>query len=524
MKTLKTYAFIVVVGLILINCNYLQPTENEVQQQPNIILIMGDDIGYSDLGCYGSEIQTPNLDRLAENGARFRTFYNLAKCNPTRSSLLTGHYQGDQRSLNMASLLNDNGYYTIHVGKEHFDDWVPDHCYAKNVFNQSFYFWAINEFHIPPGYNFQNPFMLNGRQLGVNGITVNKKPFFKTDVLTDYALNFVDSALHEGKPFFLYLPYHVAHYPLQARPEDISKYRGKYKIGWDTIRKRRYEKMLASGLLTGKYKLSRPTDNINKFRGHPRGDEDIRKNIPLYRPWESLNEQEKDDLDLEMAVFAAMIDRMDQNIGRLVQKLQTEGIFENTMIMYLSDNGSCPYDSNRDFEVPPGPANSYRTLSAAWANVGNTPFKYFKQFGHEGGARTHFIVHWPDKINEGFITGQPGHLVDIFPSVLDITGIEYPEIYHGTTTIPLHGASLLPILEGKTREGPEFFISGFTDRFRMFRSGKWKIVKANNEEWELYNMETDPTETNNLAREHPAKLQEMMQFYAEKKPEVYLAE
>jgi len=495
---------------------------NSNQNHPNIILIMGDDIGYSDLGSYGSEIQTPNLDELAENGVRFRTFYNLAKCETTRSGLLTGHYRGDYRSFNFTSLLKEQGYQTIHVGKEHFEGWVPEHCYAENVFDYSFYFPIINEFHIPPDSTFQYPFYQDGRELALDEIMVKKKPFFKTDVLTDYATSYIDSAMQTEQPFFLYLPYHVAHYPLQARPEDIAKYRGKYKIGWDTIRQNRYNKMIASGLLTEKYQLSEPTDNINKFRGHPKGDEEIREKIPLCRPWESLTAQEKDDLDLEMAVFAAMIDRMDQNIGRLIQVLKEKGIFENTVIMYFSDNGSCPYDSNTDFDVPPGPANSYRTLSAGWSNVGNTPFKYFKQFGHEGGSHTHFIVHWPEKIKEGFLAVQPGHVVDIFPTMLDIVNIEYPEQYNDTATIPLHGRSLLPVIKGGEREEPEYFISGFTDRFRMFRAGDWKIVKANNEDWELYNIDNDPTEIDDLASSNPARLQEMVSLYKKAKNDVYL--
>ncbi len=527
-STLFCYSTASAVALFMANgCQQAekQPETTENQdQKPNIILMMGDDIGYSDLGCYGSEIQTPHLDQLAENGIRFRTFYNAAKSNPTRSSLLTGKYIGDSTSVNVASVLGNNGYTTIHCGKEHFDKWVPEHCYATNVFDHSLYYWAINEFHIPPDSTFQNPFFLGNQQLDIEDIRVKKKPFFKTDVVTDYALGFIDSAMNQNEPFFLYLPYHVAHYPLQAMPEDIAKYRGKYKIGWDSIRKARYEKMLETGLITEKYKLSEPTDNINKFRGHPGGDEEIREKIPLYRPWETLTEQEKDDLDLEMAVFAAMIDRMDQNIGRIVEKLKQSGQLENTLIMYLSDNGSCPFDSNRDFEVPPGPANSYRTLCAAWANVGNTPFKYFKQFGHEGGSRTHFIVHWPEKIKKGSITDQPGHLVDIYPTLLDVAGIAYPDSFQQMATTPLHGQSLYPVFIGEEREEPEFFISGFTERFRMFRASDWKIVRANDEGWELYNMAEDPTETNNLAQAKPEKLQEMLDLYQQKKQKVFANE
>jgi len=485
------------------------------QTPPNIILIMGDDIGFSDLGCYGSEINTPNIDKLAESGIRFRTFYNAAKCETTRSNLLTGLYAGNHRALNVASLLNRAGYTTIHTGKEHFQQWVPERCYARNAFDNSLTFWATNEFHIPPDSTFERPFYLEGREVSASQIKVNSPPFFKTDVVTDYALRYLDKEKASGKPFFLYLPYHTAHYPLQAKPSDIAKYKGKYKVGWDVIRQRRYQRMLKLGIIDRSYALSPPTDNINQFRGHPPGDEERRANIPKYRPWEELSETEKDDLDLEMAVFAAMIDCMDQNIGRVLKWLKENDEYENTIVMYLSDNGSCPYDSNKDFDHPPGPADSYRTLSAAWANVGNTPFKYFKQFGHEGGGRTHFIVHWPEKIKKPTITNQIGHITDIFPTILDLAGIEYPEELDGKKTVPLHGKSLMPIINGELRENPGFIISGFSERFRMFRSDEYKIVKANNREWELYNLEEDPTELDNLAQSVPEKVQELSDSYLE---------
>ncbi len=518
-----TYSFAALLTILGTGCHETKKDKREkTPPRPNIILMMGDDMGYSDIGCYGSEIQTPNLDQLAKNGIRFRTFYNSAKCNPTRSNLLTGLYMGDDRAINLAQVLGNKGYTTIHCGKEHFDKWVPENCHAKNAFDHSFYFWAINEFHIPPDSTFQNPFYLGDKKLAIKDIRVKEKPFFKTDVVTDYAISFIDSALKKDNPFFLYLPYHVAHYPLQARPEDIAKYRGKYKIGWDTIRKARYEKMQEIGLITDKYKLPPPSDNINKFRGAPGGDEKIRKNIPLYRPWASLTEKEKDDLDLEMAVFAAMIDRMDQNIGKVIKKLKQERLFKNTIIIYLSDNGSCPFDSNRDFITPPGPADSYRTLGAGWATVGNTPFKYFKQFGHEGGCNTHFIAHWPGKIKPGQITSQPGHIIDIFPTLLEISGTEYPDTFNNNPTIPLHGKSLMPIFEGKERVEPEFFISGFTNNFRMYREGNWKIVRSNGEYWELYNIINDPTEMQNLAKDKPEQLKLLLENYNKKNKELKL--
>jgi len=269
------------------------------------------------------------------------------------------------------------------------------------------------------------------------------------------------------------------------------------------------------GILDEDARLSVPTDNINKFRGHPSGDEERREKIPLYRPWEEIDESEKEELELEMAVFAAMMYRMDLNIGRLVKWLKDNGEYDNTIILYLSDNGSCPYDSNRDFNHPPGPADSYRTLSAAWANVGNTPFRYFKQFGHEGGCHTQLIVHWPGIIDEGSMTGQPGHLVDLFPTLLEATGVVYPDSANGNLLLPLHGSSLVPVFKGQVREEPEYIISGFKERFRMFRTGEWKIVRANNEDWELYNLTNDYTEIYNLADSLPNRVIELSDKYYE---------
>jgi len=487
---------------------------SEKEPLPNIILILGDDIGYSDLGCYGGEIWTPNLDQLAKEGIRFTQFYNMAKCEPTRSVMLTGLYQGDERALSMGGLIRDAGYTSITCGKEHFQDWVPETAYAEENFNFSFIFWLISEYFIPPSGKMANPFRLNNRKLDVRSIQPEIEPFYKTDVLTDYALHFLDSARENRKPFFLYMPYNSAHYPLQARPEDIERFRGRYRIGWDSLRHQRYRRMIELGILDKKYPLSPPEGNVNQFRGHPPGDEDIRAKIPLYRPWNTLTEQEKEDLDLEMAVFAAMVYRLDFNIGRIIQYLEEHGIRENTLILYLSDNGSCPYDSNRDFSIPPGPADSYRTLSAAWANLGNTPFRYFKQFGHGGGPNTHLIVSWPARIkNMGSITHQPGHVVDILPTLLDITGTEYPDQTNGRPSIPLHGKSLLPVFLGREREVPSYFVSGFTEKFRMFRQGDWKIVRANGQDWELYNLEEDWTEVHNQAGNYPEKVMELEDAY-----------
>lgn len=434
------FSFLTFVGLIaLISCNQ----EKSPDTRPNIVLIMGDDIGFSDISCFGSEIPTPNLDKLASQGMRFKQFYNMSKCETTRSVMHTGHYTGDNRSIGLGELLKRSGYYTIHSGKEHFKEWVPKSVYAKNAYDESYTFWAANEFFIPPDSTFERPFILQGDTLHARDLYHHGDEFFKTDAFTDFALDKLQEQEGEDRPFFLYLPYGAAHYPLQARQEDIDKFRGKYLVGWDSVRQKRYEKMIALGILDAKYKLSAPSSNINKFRGHPKGDEERRAVIPLYRPWDTLSEGEKDELDLEMAVFAAMVHRMDYNIGRVINYLEEAGQLDNTLIMFLSDNGSCPYDSNKDFDHEPGDPAGYRTLSAAWANAGNTPFRYFKQYGHEGGAHTHFIAHWPRVIQPNQITNQPAHLVDIYPTLLDAVGIEYPDNLNGAPSLPLHGSSML---------------------------------------------------------------------------------
>lgn len=509
----------VIFGAFFVFKKYYYPVELP-EDRPNVILILGDDIGYSDIGPYGSEIKTPNLDRLAKEGIQFSNFYNMAKCEPSRSTLFSGVYQGGKNTVNFAQIIRNSGYYVIHSGKEHWMKWAPDRVLAKHVSDQSLTFEAMNEFFVPPSGKFVRPFVLNGDTVDANEIYHEKEPFFKTDALTDNALKWMDRPVENKQPFFLFLGYGAAHYPLQARPEDIAKYRGTYKKGWDTIRAQRLEKLKKQGHFTENIELSPPSSNINKFRGHPKGDEEIRAKIPLYRPWNELSETEQDEMDLEMSVFAAMVDRMDQNIGRVLNYLDEKGIADNTIVIYLSDNGSCPYDSNRDFDYPPGVAEGFRTLSAAWANVGNTPFKYFKQYGHEGGAHTHFILRWPKQVQAGQITQQTGHIVDIAPTLLEATKTHFPDKIGTLEPQPLQGNSLLPILKGSERKEPEFYISGWTDKFRMFRQKEWKIVKLNDEGWELYNLKEDPTEITNLAENKPEKVEELVKAYELKKAEL----
>jgi arylsulfatase A-like enzyme len=477
--------------------------------RPNIVLIVADDLGFSDIGSYGSEIETPHIDRLAEDGLRFTQFYNMAKCETTRASLMTGlfaekRHAEDARSI--PGLLREAGYHTMIVGKEHFSRWVPEHVYARKSFDRSLVYWAINPYFIPPDGEWTHPFELDGREIAVEDQPFSRRPFYKTDALTDQALRFLDEAARSDRPFLLYLPYHVAHYPLQARQEDIARYRGRYLKGWDRVRAERFERMRALGVIPPQARLSPPEDNVNKYRGPFRG------NVYHYRPWESLEDEEREALDLEMAVFAAMVHRLDQNVGRILEKLDERGLEESTLVIFLSDNGSCPYDSNRDFSIPPGGPASYRTLSAAWANVGNTPWRFYKQYGHEGGGHTHLIARWPGVVRPGFCR-VPAHVVDLLPTLVDVAGTAYPESVDDRPTPALDGSSLVPLLRGRTRPDPGILISGFTERFRMVRVGNRKIVRVNAGPWELYDLSKDPTELEDLARERPDELAELVAAY-----------
>lgn len=506
--------------VICIACNTLnEPIAAKNQKQPNIVLIMGDDIGYSDLGCYGAEIQTPNLDKLAANGLRFKQFYNMAKCNPTRSTLITGLYKGNDNAISFVPLLRDEGYSAVISGKEHFDSWVPKDCYFANTFEQSFTFWATTEYFVPPSGKFERPFYLNGTEIEAADIEAEILPKYKTDFITDYGLKWLDGMLQKEQPFFLFLPYHAAHYPLQARPEDIAKYQGKYLKGWDKIRAERFAKMKELGIVAGSVKLSPPVGNTNKFRGHPKDWKAIREKFSTYYAWDSMTDEEKKAKDLEMAVYAAIVDRMDQNIGRVIDKLESAGELDNTLILFFTDNGACPFDSNKNFDISPGPAESYRCLAPTWGNVCNTPYRLYKQNGHEGGANTHFIAHYPDVIAPNQITEQVGHVADLFPTFLEMANINYPENYQNKQTLPLDGQSLLPIFKGKTRPLTEHLISGFTEKFRMYRNGDWKIVKENKGNWELYNLKKDPTELNNLAVKMPEQLANLVEKYNSYKQE-----
>ncbi|MFW6163474.1 MAG: arylsulfatase [Planctomycetota bacterium] len=467
-------------------------------KRPNILLLMADDMGFSDIGCYGGETRTPHLDRLAKSGIRFTHFYNNAKCAPTRASLLTGLYdhavgtRSLAKGVTLAEVLKAVGYRTLMTGKWHQTGLPTDRGFDRyfGLADGCCNYWnpgPRREGEPKPGRK-RFP-----RRWGIDDKAFRPwtppEDFYTTDAFTDYALRYLDQYGREGKPWLLYVAYTAPHYPLHAWPEDIARYRGKYMKGWDALRQARYQRMIRMGLIDPRWKLS---------PRHPRS-----------KDWDKLPEDEQKAWDLKMAVYAAMIDRMDQNIGRLLAKLRELGQEENTLVLFLSDNGGCAENVNNTPDIPPGPVESYRTVDLPWANASNTPFRKFKSDDHEGGVATPLIACWPAVIKKGGgLTHQMGHIIDVMATCLDVSGATYPAERDGKPVLPLEGKSLLPIFQGKQRDGHEALYWQFGNS-RAVRQGKWKLVADGNGPWELYDMEADRTELHDLANEHPARAQEL---------------
>jgi len=454
---------------------------------PNIVLIMVDDMGFSDIGCYGGEIHTPNLDRLAAGGLRFSQFYNAARCCPTRASLLTGlyphqagighmvgnrgypSYQGylNNRCVTIAEALKLAGYRTLMSGKWHVGEnrphWPVDRGFDK-------YYGLIsggaNYFDISKA---KAPGVKRTMAVDDQPYTPPKENFYITDAFTDNAVKFIDEYGRADRPFYLYLAYTAPHWPLHAWPEDIARYKGKYLKGWDQLRKERYHRMIEMGLISKNWEMS-PRD-------------------PQTWPWEQ--EKNKELLDLKMAVYAAQVDRMDQGVGKVLEAIRRAGAEENTLVLFLSDNGGCAEGGpvgfdNRKNGLPPGGVDSYMSYGLSWANASNTPFRRYKHWVHEGGIATPLIAYWPAVIKNGSsVTHQAGHIVDIMATCLDVAGIQYPETHQGRQLVPLEGKSLLPIFRGKKRRGHEA-ICWEHEGNRAVRQGKWKLVAAHKGPWELY--------------------------------------
>ena len=505
-----------------------------MDSRPNIVLIVADDMGYSDLGCYGGEIVTPNVDRLAANGLRFTNFYNNAICCATRASLLTGLYSqqvgGAERSMGhvtMAEMLKTAGYHTLMTGKWHLQD-----LFAGLPFERGF---DRNYGPTGGGCNYFNPGLRRpgepepARKTPAHGYEVfaiddrliqpytpDDPDYYTTDAFTDRALEYLDENGPGEDPFFLYMAYTAPHWPLQAWPRDIAKYQGAYKVGWDRLREQRMKRMVEMGLIEARWVLSaRDPDAL---------------------PWDEI--EDKDAWDLKMAVYAAMVDSLDQNIGRLMAKIRELGKEENTLVLVLSDNGASDEDRTSTPDIPPGTMDSYHSANLPWGNLSNTPFRKFKRWNHEGGIATPLIAYWPRVITQGgAITHQMGHLIDVMATCADITGADYPSTHNGREVTPLEGKSLLPVFIGEQREGHEALFWNQDGLWRAIRAGKWKLVSpdywvpykpwrrdpANRPPvdwapvpdglWELYDMDADRTEENNLADKYPDRVREMVRMY-----------
>jgi arylsulfatase len=493
-------------------------------QRPNVLLIMADDLGYSDIGSFGGEIETPHLDRLAAEGLRFTQFYNATRCSPSRASLLTGLYPHQTgvaetpdfiprppkylphlspNSVTLAQVLRAAGYRTMLSGKWHLGmerpHWPTDHGF-ENFFGMIDYggsHFGNDHVHQTPGKTdkfFRSLWAKDGEPF-----TPPDTGFFSTDAFGENAVQFLDRVggdrVGGGKaPFFLYLAFMAPHWPLHALPEDIAKYRGRFMEGWDVLRLRRWERMRKLGVLPPHLELA------------PRGT-----GIPA---WKDLSEPEKIKWDHLMAVYAAMIDGMDRQIGRVLAKLAELDEADNTLVLFLSDNGGSPEQINRGRAgALPGTPESFFGYGMPWANLSNTPFRLFKAETHEGGIATPLIVRWPRGVKSpGRIVAGAGHLIDIMPTILEVTRARYPVRFAGSKILPVEGRSLVPAFSGRPVPGRRQF---FWEHWghRAVRDGRWKLVSSKAGPWELYDMEQDRTELRDLAAQQPERVREISAAY-----------
>jgi arylsulfatase len=498
------------------------------EPRPNIIVILADDIGYSDLGCYGGEIETPNLDALAAGGVRFTQFYNTARCCPTRASLLTGlyphqagvgymtdradysakamineWYAGDLRAdtATIAEVLHGAGYGTYAVGKWHVAKDIEE---GKSQHN-----WPLQRGFdryygvIPGASNYFTPAHLSRDNARIKHDADPEYPvkdYFLTDAFSDHAVRYVNEHQQRQpeKPFFLYLAYTAAHWPMQARPEDIARYHGKYDGGYAPIREARYAKLKQLGLIDPAWGLS-----------------------PQWGDWSKVERKAWEARCME--VYAAQIDNMDQGIGRLLAALRANGQFENTLILYLQDNGACAENIGRNsggakakakgLPPMPGPADTWIGYGEAWANVSNTPFRLYKHFVHEGGISTPLIAHWPRGITRhGALATQPGHLIDIMATCVDAAHATFPSVRGSTKIQPMEGRSLLPALAGQPVQREALFWEH--EGNRALRRGDWKLVSKGPEgPWELYDLKRDRSELHDLAAQEATRTREMSSLW-----------
>ncbi len=460
-----------------------------VATPPNLLVILTDDLGFSDLGCYGSEIETPNLDRLAANGLRFTQFYNTAKCHSSRVSLLSGRWcrqAGDaslSRAVILPEVLQPAGYFTAMTGKWHLSKQPTDFGFQRYFGHLS---GACNY------YKGDKSFRLNGQPW-----QVPEEGFYTTTANVDHALTFLGEARAANQPWFLYIAFNAPHAPLQPLEADYKKYLGRYDEGWDVVRERRLAKQNRLGLFGREVTASARPEHIPAWN-------DLK---PEIRDWESRR----------MTAYAALIDRVDQELGRLFADLEAKGELDNTLILFFSDNGACPYDRlSSGMDAPPYDGVTSWSDSTGWAWARNSPFRYYKQNQFEGGITTPAILHWPAgiKARAGSMIHTPAHLVDVLPTLAEVAGAKIPETYAGREPTPLAGVSLKPILDGEALAArPPIHLLFSSDR--GLRDGDWKLVSFQSEPWELYNLAEDRAELNNLARAHPDIVERMARRWHE---------
>jgi arylsulfatase len=511
--------------VVLSSLIYPFETKSEVPkkdnaQKPNILLILADDMGFSDIGCYGGEINTPNLDLLAKEGVRYTQFYNAARCCPTRASLLTGvyphqagmgwmtnadlgtpQYRGDlsKNVVTIAELLKTAGYNTYMTGKWHLSSTrkdqagINDNWPAQRGFDHFFGIvgGAGNYFHLPVFSNNQK--------------YPSPKDFYLTNAISDSSVTFIEQnfKMKDRKPMFMYVAYTSPHWPLHALAGDIKKYEGVYDIGWDKVRENRLKKQYELGIWNKNIDLS---------------GRDIK--VPS---WDSISPEKKKDFARRMSIYAAQIDAMDQGIGRIIKKLKETGQFDNTVIFFLSDNGGCAefISSGKSRDLNDNLANTFESYRINWANASNTPYREYKHWIHEGGIHTPLIVHWPNGIdksmNNSFIRDY-GHITDIMATCAALSSANYPKQYKGKEIVPMQGTSLLPHFSKKpNNRGPIFWEH---EANIGMREGKWKLVAKTPEDGtfdenklELYNIDEDPTELKDLAHVYPQKLDSMYRVW-----------
>ncbi len=498
--------------------------------RPNIIVILVDDMGFSDIGCYGGEIDTPNLDALARGGVRYSDFYNASRCCPTRASLMTGlhphltgighmtnppdsrrHDYGDnfpsyrgflnRKCVTLAELLGSSGYSSYLAGKWHLGGDQKSRWPLQRGFDRFYGCIAGSTRFFSPDTDDRE-----GRGIFTDNQSVSKvrstteRPYYTTDAFTDHGIKFIKEGSSE-KPFFLYLSYTAPHWPHQAHEEDIDKYRGKYMKGWDELRKERRQRQIELRLFGEKQKLA------------PRDEE-----VPA---WSTLNLEKQKEMDLRMAVYAAMIDCIDQNVGKLIRTLKIREQFENTLILFLTDNGACAegpaLGRGEIVDIEKRNLETNNNYGAAWANLSSTPFRLYKHFTHEGGSATPFIMHWPKAIEpQSKWYRSQAQLIDIFPTLLEVCGVNYPKTFHNNKLPSLRGISLAPSFSGKPLNRKDPMFSEHENNAFMI-DGKWKLVGKGVsaplgpilDKWELYNLEEDRTELNDLAEKRNDRLKKM---------------